>query len=122
MVNVFTREITDNLTSLVKKIEKIVADNSEKKMAAFVVHLTDDPDASEETLKKLAKKHGIKNVPLTNFDGLAGPPDYKIAEEADVTVLMWVKGTVKVNFALRKGELTKKKIKEIVAATAKILE
>ncbi len=60
MVNVFTREITDNLASLVKKIEKIVADNSEKKMAAFVVHLTDDLDASEATLKKLAKTQKLK--------------------------------------------------------------
>ena len=118
----FTREITDNLTSLVKKIEKIVADNEKKKMAAFVVHLTDDPDASEATLKALAKKHKIEKTPLTNFDGLAGPPVYNIAKEADVTVMMWVGGTVKVNFALRKGELTKKKIDEIVAATAKILE
>ena len=121
MVNVFTREITDSLTSLVKKIEKVVAKNSDKKMAAFVVHLTDDPDVSEVVLKKLAKKHKIKNIPLTNFDGLAGPPAYKIAEKADVTVMMWVDTKVKVNFAFRKGELTKKKIDEIVAATAKIL-
>ncbi len=121
MVNVLTREITDNLTSLVKKIEKIVAANSDKQMAAFVVHLTDDPDASEVVLKKLAKKHKIVKTPLTNFDGLAGPPVYNIAEKADVTVMMWVGTKVKVNFALRKGELTKKKIDEIVAATAKIL-
>jgi CTP:molybdopterin cytidylyltransferase MocA len=122
VVNVFTREITDNLTSLVKKIEKVVADNGDKKMAAFVVHLTDDPDASEETLKKLAEKNKIVKTPLTNFDGLAGPPVYKIAEKADVTVMMWVGGKVKVNHALTKGELTEKKIAEIVADTAKILE
>lgn len=122
MVNVFAREITDNLTSLVKQIDKVVADNSDKKMAAFVVHLTDDPDASEETLKSLADKNGIKETPLTNFDGLAGPPAYKIAEEADVTVMMWVGGKVKVNYALRKGELTAEKVKAIVADTAKILE
>ncbi len=122
MVNVLTREITDNLTSLVKKIEKVVADNQKKKMAAFVVHLTDDPDASEAALKALAKKHKIKKTPLTNFDGLAGPPVYNIAKDADVTVMMWVGGKVKVNFALKKGELTKKKVDEIVAQTAKILK
>lgn len=122
MVNVFTREITDNLTGLVKKIEKVVAENGDKKMAAFVVHLTDDPDASEKTLKALAEKNKIVKTPLTNFDGLAGPPAYKIAEKADITVMMWVGGKVKVNYALTKGELTEKKIDEIVADTAKILE
>jgi CTP:molybdopterin cytidylyltransferase MocA len=121
VVNVLTREITDNLTSLVKQLDKIVVANSSKKMAAFVVHLTDDPDASEATLKALAKKHKIKKTPLTNFDGLAGPPVYNIAKDADVTVMMWVGGTVKVNIVLKKGELTKKKIKEIVANTSKIL-
>ena len=122
MVNVLAREITDNLASLVKKIEKIVADNEDKKMRAFLVHLTDDPDASEATLKALAEKHKIVKTPLTNFDGLAGPEVYNIAKDADVTVMMWVGGTVKVNFALKKGELTKKKVDEIVAQTAKILK
>lgn len=122
MVNVFTRGTADSLASLVKKIDKVVADNGDKKMAAFVVHLTDDPDTSEATLKALAKKHKIVKTPLTNFDGLAGPPAYSIAEKADVTVMMWVRGKVKVNHALAKGELTEKKIAEIVADTAKILE
>ena len=122
MVNVFAREITGNLASLVKQIDAIVAKNEKKKMAAFLVHLTDDADASAAALKKVAAKHGIAHTPLTNFDGLAGPEAYKIAEAADVTVMMWVGGEVKVNFALRKGELTKKKITEIVAQTAKILE
>ena len=117
----FAREITGNLASLVKQIDAIVAKNEKKEMAAFLVHLTDDADASEAALKKFAKKHGIKHTPLTNFDGLAGPEVYKIAEKADVTVMMWVGTKVKVNFALRKGELTKKKVAEIVAQTAKIL-
>ena len=47
-------------------------------MRAFVVLLTDDPDAAEEKLKELAEKHGIENTPLTIFDGEAGPPKYKI--------------------------------------------
>lgn len=118
----FARNITGNLTSLVKQIEAVVAKNQKKKMAAFLVHLTDDADASEETLIKLAKKQKIKFTPLTNFDGLAGPDVYNIAEEADVTIMMWVGSKVKVNYALRKGKLTKKKVAEIVAQTAKILK
>ena len=122
MVAVFTRGITDNLASLVKQIDKKVAANKDKKMAAFVVLLTDDPDADEAKLKALAKKYKIKNVPLTLFDGVAGPPNYKVAKDADLTVLMWSGLSVKVNHAFAKGKLNKKSVKKIVADTAKILK
>jgi hypothetical protein len=55
VVNVFAREITDNLTSLVKQIDEKIGANSDQKMAGFVVLLTDDPDAAEPRLKELAE-------------------------------------------------------------------
>jgi hypothetical protein len=120
VVAIFAREITDDLTSLVKQIDKKIAENTDQKMASFLVLLTDDPDALEPKLKHLAIKHKIKNIPLTIFDGIAGPPKYKIAEGADVTVLMWRKQTVKVNHALTK--LNKKSVKKIVSDLDKILD
>lgn len=120
MVAIFAREITDNLASLVKQIDKKIAENTDQKLASFVVLLTDDPDELEPKLKALAIKHKIKNVPLTIFDGIAGPPKYKIAEGAGVTVLMWRKHTVKVNYALAK--LNKKSVKKIVSDLDKILD
>ena len=122
MVNVFAREITDNLTRLVKQIDEKIGANSDKKMAGFVVLLTDDPDAVEPRLKELAEKHKIEKTPLTVFDGLAGPENYKIAEQADVTVMMWVDGKVKVNRVFEKGKLDRKAIEGILKDTAKILE
>ena len=122
MVNVFAREITDNLTSLVKQIDEKVVANADQKMAAFVVLLTDDPDAAEPRLKELAEKHKIENTPLTVYDGVAGPENYKIAEKADVTVMMWVGGEVKVNHVFEKGKLDKKAVASIVRDTEKILK
>lgn len=121
MVAIFTRKITDNLTSLVKEVDKIVGKNKKQKMAAFVVLLSEDPDAAEKTLKEFAKKHKIQNTPLTVFDGAAGPGSYKIAKEAEVTVLMWTKQKVQVNHAFRKGTLDKKGVAKVVKDTAKIL-
>ena len=122
MVNIFAREITDNLTSLVRQIDEKIAANSDKKMAGFVVLLTDDPDAAEPRLKELAEKHKIENTPLTVYDGVAGPENYKIAEKADVTVMMWVGGEVKVNYVFEKGKLDKKAVASIVRDTEKILK
>ena len=39
MVAIFTRSITDDLTSLVKQIDEQVAKNEDKKMASFVILL-----------------------------------------------------------------------------------
>ncbi len=91
-------------------------------MAGFVVLLTEDPDAAESELKAFAAKHEIKNIPFTIFDGSAGPENYKIAKDADVTVNLWVGLESKANFAFAKGKLDKDSIAAIVADTSKILE
>lgn len=122
MVSIFAREVTGDLTSLVKKIDAVVAQHKDEQMAAFMVLLTDDPDAAELKLQKLAKEHGIQNVPLTVFDGPAGPPQYKIAKDADVTVMLWRRTEVKANHAFAKGELNGAAIEKIVGDTAKILQ
>jgi hypothetical protein len=122
VVNIFAREITDDLASLVKQVDEVVAKNADKKMAAFLVVLTEDADAAAGKLEELAEKHGIKNVPLTIFDGEAGPGSYKIAKDADLTVLMWLSRDVKVNYALKKGQLDAETTKKIVADTETILK
>jgi hypothetical protein len=121
VVNVFAREITDDLTSLVKQLDEKIGANTDKKMAGFLVLLTDDPDAVEPQLKELAEKQKIEKTPLTVYDGVAGPADYKIAENADVTVMMWVGGRVKANHVFEKGKLDKAAIEKIMKDTATIL-
>ncbi len=67
-------------------------------MAAFVTLLTDDPDAQEAALKKVADEQGIKRTPLTVFENNVGPSKYKIDENAEVTVIMWVESDVNQTF------------------------
>ena len=127
MVAIFTRSITDDLTSLVKQIDEQVAKNADKKMASFVILLSNDADADEAKLNKLAEQAGIKvgkvaNVPLTIFDGIAGPANYKIAEEAEVTVMLWKGQKAVVNHAFAKGKLDKEGVKKVVESTSEILK
>ncbi len=121
VVTVFTREFSDTVKDLVKKIDSQVDKNSEKQMAAFVVVLTDDPDAVEPRLEKFAQEAKIKNTPLTIVEGVTGPPDYKLSKDAEVTVMMWVDSEVKVNQAFGKGKLDKKAVDSLVGETKKIL-
>ena len=122
VVSVFVREVNDELAKLIKEVDTTVGKNSDKRMAAFVVVLAEDADKVVPQLEEIAKKNDIKNVPLTIFDGTAGPNDYHIAQDADVTVMMWNKSEVKANTALAKGQLNDSAIQSIIADTGKILE
>ncbi|MEZ6064847.1 MAG: hypothetical protein R3B90_03870 [Planctomycetaceae bacterium] len=121
VVSIFAREVNDELAALVKEVDAQVAANKDAGMAAFVVLLTENPEADSAKLKALAEKQGIQHTPLTTFDGVAGPDSYKIAQDSDVTVMMWVDGKLKVNEAFPKSELTAAKVPAVVGKTSEIL-
>jgi hypothetical protein len=105
---VFARQPSGALTSLVKQLD---AATGEKKIKSFVVFLNDDEKLADQ-LKDLAKSEGIKGTVFA-IDNPAGPKDYNIAKDADVTVLLYSKHKVVVNHAFRKGEFNE-------AAAAKV--
>ena len=119
---VFTREITPEVTALVKQIDDEVGKNQDKKMCGFVVLLTDDADAGSKQLSKLAEEQKIKNVPLTVYDGQAGPEKYKLAKDAGVTVMMWNKGRIEVSEAYAPGKLSADEAKKVAGQAEKILK
>ncbi len=118
MVCVFARKTSEPLTSLVKQIDAKIGENS--KLKSFVVVIPKKGENPTEDLRKLAMDAGIKHVPLTIGESPDGPPDYEIAKDADFTVLMWHRSTVKVNHAF-KGELTDKDIRAVTADISKVL-
>lgn len=117
---VFARENNDSLTSLVKKVNAATKANAKKGLKSFVTFLSDD-EKLEAQLKKLAEKEQLTSCPLS-IDNPTGPPAYKIAKDADVTVLMYKAHTVRVNHAFRKGELNEKAIERVMADLPKILD
>jgi hypothetical protein len=123
VVSIFARNLDDaKLAKLIQDVDKSVGENKDSQMAAFVVLLTDDPDAAEKKLVSLAEKHKIKHTPLTTFDGEAGPPEYKISKDADVTVLMWNKSKVEANHGFEKGKLDDKSIQTVLKDAEQLTE
>jgi hypothetical protein len=117
---IFAREISDNLTSLVKQIDAATTKNSKCSMGSFVVFLNDEEGFAKK-LTELAKKEGLKDCVLSLESNKAGPSGYNIAKEADITVVLYNNRTVKSNFAFRRGELNAQAIERIVADIPKIL-
>jgi hypothetical protein len=112
---VFARKIDDSLTSLVKKLDTASQD---KKICSFIVLLSDEEKA-EDQLKSLAEKNSIKKTVLT-LDNVAGPSAYKVAKDAEVTVILYNKRKVEVNHAYRKGEFDTKAIDTVIGDISKI--
>jgi archaellum component FlaG (FlaF/FlaG flagellin family) len=98
---------------LVKKLDAAAVANKDCKMGSFVVLMTDD-DKMEDALKKMAEKEGLKKVVLT-IDNPTGPPKWKIEKDADVTVILYAKNTVKESMAFEKGKLDDKAIEKVIA-------
>lgn len=121
VVSIFVRKMDENTVKLVKELDAVVGKHADQKMAAFVTVLSDDPDAQETALKKVAAEQNIKSTPLTVFENAVGPAKYKINEKAAVTVMMWVDSNVKANHAFADGELNADAITKVVKDTEKIL-
>ncbi len=119
---IFTRKIDDGLAGLVKKLDKVVADNEEKKMAAFVNFLGDDPDALAKAAVEFGQKNELANtvlaVPVDNADG---PGRYGIASETSLAVFLYRGKKVQARHLFADGALKEADVATIVADTDKIL-
>jgi hypothetical protein len=116
---IFAREVNDGLTSLVKKLDKATDKNSDCRMGSFVVFCSDQ-EGLEQKLKDLAEKEKLRRIVLT-IDNPAGPEEYHVAKDADVTVVLYTKQKVKANYAFKKGEMKAEDIDKIVSEVSKIL-
>jgi isopentenyl diphosphate isomerase/L-lactate dehydrogenase-like FMN-dependent dehydrogenase len=116
---IFAREANEPVMALIKKIDACTAKHQDSDMGSFAVFLSEDEDLPKQ-LKELAQKDHIKHTVLA-VDSPTGPQAYKIAKDADVTVVLYTHRTVKANYAFPKGDLNEKAISRVVADVGKIL-
>ena len=122
VVAVFVRQITPQLATLVRQLDKEVAANKTLHLQAFVVVLTGDRDTVEPQLTELKQKNKNEQIPLTLFDGDEGPADYNIAEEVETTVIMWNRNTVRFNLMIAADQLDKKNIATIIERAGQLVK
>jgi hypothetical protein len=121
VVCIFARRITKPLETLLKKLDDRIA-SKEDGLKALVVVLTAKPDTTAKSLETLAQRRSLDHVPLTLVSNPHGPQDYKIAEQAEVTILMWRGPTVRVNRAFAEGKLSEACVKEILNDLPELLK
>ena len=120
LVIIFARTPSDSLGKLVKQLDGAVKKNKTAELRSWVTFLAADQTKMDPAIVRWAQKHAI-GLPCAVFEDKVGPPTYRLADEADVTVLLSVNRKVVVNFAFRADELNDAAIAEIVKAVPKIV-
>jgi hypothetical protein len=119
VVMVFAREVTPALRTLVQQLEKATAAHADCELSACVIVCNETPGIAD-VLGEMVRQDQLKNVILA-VTKTAGPESYKLAADADVTVLLYSHTTVAANHSYRKGELNAEQINAVVADVAKIV-
>ncbi|MBO0699839.1 MAG: hypothetical protein J2P46_15685 [Zavarzinella sp.] len=118
-VIVFTRSLSDPLGRLLAACDDAVARRPKDAMRAWMTVLGEKTVGLDE-LGKWAREKGLKSVPVGVFDDASGPPSYKLARDADVTVLLFVNRKVVINAAFRAGELDDAAIRRLADGLARL--
>jgi hypothetical protein len=124
---IFAREVSDPLISLVKVIDKqlemsALSRQCREKPGVHVVFCSDDPGLKQR-LDALIAREGIKHIVLSVSKNKAqGPPRYRIAREAELTVVIFKdEEEVVANYVLDSIDLTADRGDEIMKALKKVL-
>ncbi len=120
VICIFARRITKPLTGLLEALDARI--ESEKDgLKALVIVLTEDAEKTVAGLETLAERRALTRVPLTLISNTHGPQDYKIADQAEVTILMWKGATVRFNRAFPVGKMTDADVDNILRGLPKVM-
>jgi hypothetical protein len=118
-VMIFARELTPELMKLLKRIDDATRAHGDEGMGSCAI-FCNDADYLPGQLAQAARQLNLTHTILATF-GAAGPARYKIAPDADVTVLLYTRCTVLANHSFKKGELTDAASDSILASLPVIL-
>jgi hypothetical protein len=106
MVMVFARETEGKVAELVKQLDAAVAKHEDAELKSFVTLIGGETDALRATAEKMAKKAGVKNVPITVAeDNENGPSNYKLDPKAEVIVVIAKDSEVKAQHTFKAAEI-----------------
>jgi hypothetical protein len=119
VVMVFAKDVTPAVATLIKKLDAATVKNREAGLGSCVIVLTDAKDYAK-ALAKWAQSEKIAETILATYEP-GGPVKYKLAADAEVTVLLYTKSVVKANHTFRAGKLADAGIDAVLADLSKIL-
>jgi hypothetical protein len=120
-VIVFARSRNEATGKLLQKLDKATTDHQTAELRVWATFPSKDQTELDPQLVRWSQKLGLRNVPLGVYEDAAGPPSYRLAPDADLTVLLFVKRKVAATFAFRAEETTDDALNAVLEALPKIL-
>ncbi len=117
---VFTRRLTPAAGRLFARLDAVAAVKAGAGLKVWLTHLADTADLDE--VAAWTRTHAVKVSPAGVYEDRDGPPAYKLAPAADVTVVVFTDRKVTASFTFRAGELTDARIPAVVAAVEKLVK
>jgi hypothetical protein len=121
-VIIFARSLSHPLGKLTHQLDRALTTYKAVDLRAWVTFLSEDQTSLDPKVVTWSQQHATGTVPLAVFEDVGGPPSYRLARDADVTILLSVRQQVVANFAFRPGELTESRIAEVVRALPQITD
>jgi hypothetical protein len=118
-VIVFARSLSAPLGKLAAACDEAVAARPAGSLRGWLTVLGEKTVGLDD-LAKWSKQAGLKAIPVGVFDDPVGPPTYRLAADADVTVLVFSNRKVIANHAFRTGELDDAAVARLAAEVRKL--
>jgi hypothetical protein len=115
---VFARELTPQVSALIKKLDETTVKNGGCSMGSYAVFMSDSEKLPDQ-LKTLAEKSKLTKL-ILSIDNPAGPKEYGISKDAAVTVLLYKDHKVAANHSFKSANLSDGAIGKVVADVSKI--
>jgi len=119
IVIVFARTPAEPVGKLVHQLDGLIK-KSTAELRGWATFLASDALPLEPKLITWSQKHATGGMPITVFEDVTGPPAYRLAADADVTVSLSADRKVIATYAYRSGELNDSAIAAIVQAAGKM--
>lgn len=116
---VFARSLSEPLAKVLAICDGAVAARPNDAMRAWMTVLGERTIGLDD-LGRWATRSGLKSVPVGVFDDPVGPPSYKLADDADVTILLFENRKVVANFAFRAGEIDATALQQVSEQLARL--
>ena len=124
IVAVFARTPDQRLAHLAARLDKALTTHKAAQLRSWIAFVSKDPDSLDPQLVRWSQLHNLRSLPVGIYvdPTEGGPENYRLARDADVTVVMLVRQQVAATFAFGPNELTDAAVEQVLQAVPGLLE
>lgn len=124
IVAVFARTPDEGLARLAARLDKALAAHKAAQLRSWIAFVSKDPDALDSQLVRWSQQHHLRALPVGIYvdPTEGGPENYRLAREANVTVVMSSRQKVTAVFAFVQGELTDAAVEQVLNRVPELIK